>query len=218
MSAFSYGFYRQGMDGRNDARLGAALVAIKRELNYNGFGKNLVIDTFVFGDAASNRLGDFQESKGLKRDEQAGPITLRELFRKRVEQTELFHGFEKGTLGKQIFLESAFDPVAVGVVDPEDTGIAQINLRIHSDITQTQAFDPVFSIKWAADYIDSAAARIENEINVLKAARAAYNVGAEYAKQWLLAGFPETGGPQLGDEDSFARATNYIKIIDQQNW
>jgi hypothetical protein len=217
LGAYDYGFYKQGMDGRNDSRLGAALIAIKEELAYNGFGKNLVMNA-VFGDAAANRLEEFQSFKGLTADRQAGPSTLKELFRKRVEQTEDTFDLWRGTLGRQIWLESNFDPVAKGVADPDDTGIAQINLRIHSTITETQAFDPNFSFRWAAQYITDAASRIVKEIDVMKAARAAYNVGTEYAEEWLLAGFPSSGGPDLGGEDSFTRATNYIALIDKQVW
>lgn len=218
MSAFSYGYYKQGMDGRNDSRLGTGLIVLKRELAYNGFGDKLVLDNAVFGEAAANRVGDFQAAKGLKVDKQVGPVTAKELFRKRVEQVEDTFNFWRGTLGRQLWLESAFDPIAVGVADPADTGIAQINLRIHSTITEAQAFDPAFAIRWAAQYIADAEARIINEVDAIKAARAAYNIGAEYAKQWMLAKFPASGGPQLGSEDSFARATKYIALIDKQDW
>jgi hypothetical protein len=190
---------------------------IKKELEYNGFGSGLVMNP-VFGDAAANRLGEFQTSKGLKADKQAGPATLKELFRQRVEVIEDLFNLWRGTLGRQLWLESSFDPIAVGVADPDDTGIAQINLRIHSTLTQAQAFDPTFSFRWAAQYITDAQNRMIKEVDVAKAARAAYNVGTEYAKEWMLAGFPASGGPQLGSEDSFARATKYIALIDKQDW
>lgn len=218
MGAFDYGFYKQGMDGTNDPRLGAALVSIKKELVYLGFNKAIIPETPVFGEAAANRLGEFQSSVGLTVDKKAGPVTLRELFRKQVENTEQAFRFKKGTLGRQIWLESNFDPAAKGVVDPDDTGMVQINLRIHTEVTQEEALDPVFAIEWAAQYISDQESRIVTEINAIKAARAAYNIGAEYAKQWLLAGFPASGGPQIGTEDSFARATKYIALIDKQVW
>ena len=56
IGAFDYGFYKQGMDGRNDARLGAGLIAIKAELVFNGFDDKIVLNP-VFGEAAANRLG-----------------------------------------------------------------------------------------------------------------------------------------------------------------
>lgn len=218
MSAFDFGYYKQGMDGRNDARLGAGIIAIKKELIYNGFDKGVDTKLAFLGDAVTNRIGDFQESRGLKRDEVAGPTTLKELFRKRVENTEDAFDLWRGTLGRQVWLESAFDPIAKGVVDPDDTGIAQINLRIHSTITEAQAYDPNFAFRWAAQYIVDARDRIVDEIDALKAARAAYNIGTEYAKRWMLAGFPGSGGPDLGGEDAFTRATNYIALIDKQSW
>lgn len=218
MGAYEFGYYKKGMDGRNDSRLGAAIIAIKKELIFNGYDKGVDITLPYLGDAVTNRIGEFQTSKGLKADEVAGPTTLKELFRKRVESIEDAFDLWRGTLGRQLWLESAFDPVAKGVVDPEDTGIAQINLRIHSTVTEAQAFDPNFSFRWAAQYIVDARDRIVDEIDALKAARAAYNIGTEYAKEWMLKGFPSSGGPQLGNEDSFTRATNYIQLIDKQNW
>lgn len=217
MGAYDFGFYKQGMDGRKDPRLGAGLVAIKKELIFNNFNTSVTLDP-IFGDAAANRLGEFQASRNLVADKQAGPVTLKELFRKRVEQTEDQFGLPRGDLGKQIWLESDFDPIAKGVADPDDTGIAQINLRIHAEVTTALAYDPVYSFHWAAEYITDAETRMIAETNILKAARAAYNVGTEYAKQWMLAGFPPSGGPELGTEDSFTRATNYIALIDKQTW
>lgn len=219
MGAFDYGKYKLGMDGRNDARLGAAIIAIKNELRFNNAARPAMVgDLAFFGEAVANSVKDFQASKGLTVDGEVGSKTAKELFRKRVEAEERQYDLPVGTLGKKLSLESAFDPVAVGTVDPDDHGIAQINLRIHSGVSVTQAFDPIFAIDWAAKYIDANRTRIEQEVGTTKAARASYNVGVEYAKQWMLAGFPPSGGPQLGGQDSFERATRYIELQDKQIW
>lgn len=219
MGAFEWGNYKSGMKvpAIHQERLGYAFLALKKELTYNGFGKNLIMNP-VFGEAATNRTKEFQESVGLTPDGTIGRITARELFRKRVQEIEQDYGLPHGTLGKKFLLESAYDPVAIGFVDPDDTGIAQINLRIHTGVSLEQAFDPEFSFGWAAEYVKDNRDRIIREVNVLKAARAAYNIGVEYAKRWMLDGFPASGGPLIGGADSYERATQYIALIDKQNW
>jgi peptidoglycan hydrolase-like protein with peptidoglycan-binding domain len=219
MGAFDYGSYQKGMDGRDDARLGAAIIAIKNELRFNNSARPAMVgDLPFFGDAVSNSVKDFQEKVGLTPDGVCGSRTLKELFRKRIEAAEDANGLLRGVLGKKTSLESGFDPVAVGFVDNDDKGICQINTRIHTSVTEGKAFDPAFAIPWAAAFIASNKNKIEHDLNTLKAARAAYNIGGVYARQWLLAGFPASGGPMLGNVDSFERATKYIELIDKQTW
>jgi len=49
---------------------------------------------------------------------------------------------------KVIDCESQFDPNTVSATG--DYGVAQINLKYHSEITKAQALDPIFSLRWAA--------------------------------------------------------------------
>jgi peptidoglycan hydrolase-like protein with peptidoglycan-binding domain len=217
VGAFDYGRYRLGQDGRNDPRLGAAILAIKRELVFNGFARPAMdVDLLFYGEAVANSVKDFQKAKGLVADGECGQVTLRELFRERILGAEIGRGLPAGALGRKIALESAFDPVAVGFSDPADKGIAQINTRIHS-ILDRDAFNAVFSIHWAADYIWSQKKEIERRANTWKAARAAYNVGNYYATEWMLAGFPESGRVENGI-DWFARAHQYISLVDAKEF
>jgi peptidoglycan hydrolase-like protein with peptidoglycan-binding domain len=225
MGAWDYGNYKYdektkvGTDGRNDERLAAGIVAIKNELRFTGFDREAMVgDLPFYGSAVANSVKDFQEAKGLTVDGQVGARTAKELFRERIESVEDDYDLPRGTLGKKISLESAFDPVARGIADPDDTGIAQINLRIHATVTVEQAYDPAFAIGWAARYVRDNYESIEDQLNIMKAARAAYNIGRTYARMWLLAGFPESGGPLLGGQDSFTRASKYIELIDKQTW
>jgi hypothetical protein len=148
MGAFDYGAYKKDMDGRDDPRLAAAIRAIKRELIYNGFGKNIEPDLAYFGDAVHNRVREFQASRlpVIPADGQCGQKTLTELFRKRVIAVENEYLIPRGALGKKLKLESGYDPVAIGYVDPDDTGIAQINIGIHASVSKSEAFDPAFAI------------------------------------------------------------------------
>lgn len=219
IGAFDYGSYTKGMNGGKDPRLAAAIKAIKRELVYNGFDKNIDVTTPVFGDAAYQRLKEFQLSKGIVTGlGKAGQTTLTELFRKRVEATEAKYDLPEGALGKKLKLESGYDPVAIGFVDKNDLGIAQINVGIHQSVSKDEAFDPAFAIDWAGRYIRSNHDLIARQMGVMTAARAAYNIGNGNAIKWMQAGFPESGGPLLGGQDVFERATKYIALIDRQVW
>lgn len=217
MGAWDYGAYKRGMNAQGDDRLQAALTALRIELAYNGFGKNLILNSPGFGEAMENRVKEFQADRGLKVDGQIGMTTAKELFRRRVSTIEGTYSLPQGALGKQLLLESAYDPVAIGSVDPSDHGIAQINLNMHKDVSVAQAYDPIFAIEWSAQYIRTAFDHVTSDANVMKAARAAYNIGETYAAQWLLAGFPDSGKVVDG-LDWFKRATDYIALIDKQTW
>jgi peptidoglycan hydrolase-like protein with peptidoglycan-binding domain len=217
VGAFDFGRYKRDMDGRHDARLGAAIIAIKQELVFVGWARPAMnLDLAFYGEAVENSVKDFQKAKGLVVDGECGQVTLKELFRKRIILIEGRYGFPSGTLGKKIALESGFDPVAVGFSDPADKGIVQVNTRIHG-ITDGEAFDPAFAIPWAAEYVASQKREIERQVNTLKAARAAYNVGNFYAAKWMMAGFPDSGLVADGI-DWFARADKYIKLVDAREF
>jgi hypothetical protein len=217
VGAFDYGRYRRGMDGRDDPRLGAAILAIKREFIWlKRHRPALDPDLPFFGEAMENTVKDFQLTEDLRIDGQCGQITLRELFRKRIEDAEEKRLLPHGTLGKKIALESAFDPVAVGFSDAADMGIAQINTRIHG-VSDEHAFDPAWSIAWAGDYVVSQKREVERRADTLKAGRAAYNVGNFYATEWMLAEFPASGRVENGI-DWYDRASKYIALVDAKEF
>jgi hypothetical protein len=201
LPAYDYGRYREGMDGRKDARLGAAILAIKAELKYTGFARAAM---------------DFQKAAGLVVDEECGQITLRELFRKRIEWAERAYWLPAKSLGKKIALESAFDPVAIGFADEADKGIVQVNIRIH-DVTEADAFTPSYAIPWAAGYLFDQKKAVEERADTWRAARAAYNVGNFYATEWMKAGFPASGRVEDGI-DWFTRAHNYLLAVDAREF
>lgn len=216
MGAFDFGPYRKGMDGRNDIRLGGAILSIKAELIYNGYDQNVNPDLAFFGDAISNRVKEFQADRGLTSDGQVGARTALELFHARVGALEKKYNLPTDALGKQVKLESAFDPAAKGVIDSLDTGISQINLGQHPDVTEVQAYSAAWALEWTCQHIRGSYNNIADDVHVMRAARAAYNIGDVYAAQWLEAGFPSSGGPSIGGQDSFTRATQYLQLIDSQ--
>jgi len=194
------------------------MVALKRELAYRGYGKGLDTESLFFGAAARDRTKEFQLAHkiGLKRDgTPTGVIasgTARKLFKKRV--WEAAHKAEVPALVvcRQINLESGFDPAAVGNVDPRDRGLVQINSYWHPEVTDEKAFDPSFSIPWAANYL---AGNLE-ALGDIEAATAAHNVGRFYAKKWLEAGKPKTGIYTENGKDVAAIITKYLQLVNSR--
>jgi soluble lytic murein transglycosylase-like protein len=183
--------------------------AIKRELVYRGFGEGLNVDTPFFGGAAQTATKRFQKSLGLAETGVVNPETARRLFKKRIWAASHNEGVPALYLCKQLNLESGFDPAAVGYVDARDRGLAQINSYWHPTVTDDKAFDPSFSIPWAANYFS------ENfkALNDVDAALAAHNVGRFYAREWLKQGKPPSGLYTLEGKDYAAIITRYVKLV-----
>jgi len=186
-----------------------ALVALKRELKYRGFDKGLDTESLFFGAAARDRTEEFQASVGLKGDGVIGPTTARRLFKKRIWDAGHKSNIPPLMLCKQLNLESGFDPAAVGYVDPRDRGLAQINSYWHPEVEDNKAFDPAYSIPWAADYLS------ENlkALGDIDAALAAHNVGRFYARQWLEANKPASGLYTVEGKDYAAIITKYLQLL-----
>jgi soluble lytic murein transglycosylase-like protein len=188
---------------------GYALVALKRELKYRGYGDGLDTESLFFGAAAKARTTEFQVDVGLKGDGVIGPTTARRLFKKRIWDAAHTSNVPALMLCKQLNLESGFDPAAVGYVDPRDRGLAQINSYWHPEIDDAKAFDPAFSIPWAANYLG------ENikALGDTDAGLAAHNVGRFYARQWLEANKPVSGLYTVEGKDYAAIITKYLQLL-----
>lgn len=195
-----------------------AIVALKKELAYRGYGKGLNFTTPFFGAAARDRTKEFQLAHkiGLRADgKPTGVIasgTARKLFKKRIWEASHRTGVPALWLCRQINLESGFDPAAVGNVDSRDRGLAQINSYWHPDVSDAEAFDPVFSINWSADYL---AGNIK-ALGDVQAAVAAHNVGRFYARKWLEAGKPASGLFTAEGRDYAAIITRYLKLVNSR--
>jgi soluble lytic murein transglycosylase-like protein len=203
--------YRQGFAADGDARKADGIYAIKQELIHNGFGHDVVLTLPFFGRFAASEAKRFQAARGLIADGIVGPITARVLFRKRLASTESQLGIPDNLLAKLVNLESNDDPVAEGTSDPNDEGIAQINLPSHPDVSESSAHDPAFAIPWAGRYLKGLFTATGGKD--WDGALVAYNAGTDLAKRWLAAGKPATGGPQVGGEDGYARATRYVELV-----
>lgn len=76
-------------------------------------------------------------------------------------------------LAALLMQESGYNPQAVGAVDKNDRGIAQINKLAFPNVTDEQAFDPQFAIAFAAKKLADDIAYFDNVSRGI----AAYNVG-----------------------------------------
>lgn len=87
--------------------------------------------------------------------------------------------------------EGAFDPGAVGVLDANDIGLAQINLIANPHVTLSDAFCPSFSVKYVANRFAYALATFGNEDDAI----ASYNLGVAGTREWIKAGRPDIWTP-----------------------
>lgn len=201
-------YYRYGLKGDPGTPLAYGIVALKKELDSNGFGKGLVLNTPYFGDAMRNRTKEFQAARNLTVDGVIGPATALELFRWRVKLELL----PEDLLGKLIKLESGYDPAAVGTVDKRDRGLCQINSSAHPDVSDEEAFEPAFSIPWAARYLR----KNYNLMGDWNGAIASYNMGFFYADKWVEAGLPASGLFTSTGRDYALLCTNYVSVVRKQ--
>jgi len=88
--------------------------------------------------------------------------------------------------------EGALDPGAVGGVDPDDLGLAQINLPSHPEISVSEAFCPSFATNFVTNYYKNSLDEFNGDIG---AAIASYNLGISGTRQWIAAGSPDVWTP-----------------------
>lgn len=108
-----------------------------------------------------------------------------------IQSAAMEYGINPSLLAAVLFQESRFNPQAVGASDPNDIGIAQINMLAHPQVTRDQAFDPTFAIPYAAQLLSG---NIEHFGDVNRGV-AAYNVGRGGAS---VQGPEAYGGGPLG--------------------
>lgn len=101
--------------------------------------------------------------------------------------------------------ESSWDAGAVGYVDNDDLGLAQINGRAHPDLTRNERLRPQVAFKFIVNYLNNALAHYKNskgtdaafkKYGVLGDAIASYNLGIGGADRWISQGRPEWYTPQ----------------------
>ncbi len=207
-------FYHRGLGAPAGTGLAYAIVAIKRELAYVGFGTGLNLTTAYFGGGAENATRSFQRANSLPVDGVVGPRTALYLLRSRAGTVEASHGIPDHLLTKQKTWESANDPNAVGP-DGLDHGLLQIRATSHPEISLAQAVNPAFALPWGADR----EAQNFTTLHDWDAVLCAWNAGYSLASKWLAAGKPSSGGPTNSNGiDLFYACHHYVESVKTSAW
>lgn len=79
------------------------------------------------------------------------PIVVEAVYEETLQDQangiSILHGIPTTTLSNLAWFESKWDPNAD---NGYDRGVVQINRTYHSEVTDEQAFDPIWSLNWAA--------------------------------------------------------------------
>lgn len=206
------GVYKVGMNAAQETPLAYAILAWKAELAYNGAQVQMSTNP-TFGTAMRTNMRQFQQANGAVVDGILGPQTAKLLLRKRTAGLEALFQVPDHYLARLKSLESANDISAEGAVDPDDHGLVQINLRIHTSITLAQSIDPAYSLNYAGRSLSDAAATYKD----WDVAIAGWNVGMGSSHLWQQAGKPATGGT-ASFPDLYSRATRYVALVKAQSY
>lgn len=215
VGAWSFGYYKLGLKADGDPRKKAGILAVKQAIIDAGYPQGIDLSMFVFGNAVTNRVKEYQAAQQLTADGIVGPTTARYLWRQYAGPVETELGIPNRWISRLGTGESNADPVAEGVVDPQDEGYLQFHLPYWPGTTLEQAWSPKYEIGQAGEKLKT----LRRQTTSWKGAIAAWNVGSTYARQWVDAGYPSSGGPSMGTDangntiDSFTRATHYYDYV-----
>jgi soluble lytic murein transglycosylase-like protein len=207
--------YSKGLRAVKTDPIGYGIVAIKRDLAFNGFNgatkrlKPMDTEAPEIGPAADRAIRAFQKAFVLEVDGVVGPHTALALWRRRCVMLEAEQEIPDDLLAKLKSLESANDPGAVGVADPNDHGLVQINSVAHPGITLRQAFDAAWSLDYAAHSLRNA----YDTMLDWDGAVAAWNTGEWSARSWVAAGKPPSFHLAGVNFDIGQRATLYVRLV-----
>lgn len=124
-----------------------------------------------------------------------GPNTCKAMWKNDVFDMEITHHIPYHLLFKVLSLETSFDPGAVGILTPDDKGIAQINMPSHETVKLREAFDPIFAFNYAGKLLFGHYAYITSHyphvtlVDAWHMAVVAYN-SPKRARAWAATGVP----------------------------
>lgn len=184
----------------DDLAVNFGVRAIQKLLNYTG--AKLVTDG-VFGKGTDAGVRGYQVNEDLKLDGSVGPNTMGHLLVPHIKRLgganwEVVYGLLRN--------EGGFDPGAVGTVDEQDLGLAQINGRAHPTLTIEQRFDPMVAIQFNADYLANGLKELGN----VRDAVLSYNLGIGGVRTWIRAGRPRFYSP---DNGPLRDTTQYVNRV-----
>lgn len=147
-------------------------------------GEVLVVDG-EFGQHTSDALKRAQKVLGVKVDGQFGPGTSRELFHASIAKAS--GDYAKYIFG-QISQESNFDPGARGAVNAPDSGLVQINLDAHPEISWDQAFNPDFALPYSVNHLTTSLRKYISKPSIQISCAIASHNSPVWADEWFASG------------------------------
>ncbi len=169
--------------------------ALNRRMNLS-----LTVDG-ILGPVTSKAISDFQKSRGEYVDGVIGPKTSKSLLFADLQKVgRQYRLANPGTsvisdeiLCGVISSESGWDAGAVGYVDDEDLGLAQINGPSHPQWSEAQRLEPNTAFVFVFNYLKDSLATAK--IVTIDDAIASYNLGVGGAGKWIDAGRPDKWKP-----------------------
>jgi hypothetical protein len=204
-----------------------AVLAYQRALKRRGFFE--YTPTGVFGSMTKEAVTGFQTAAGLTVWGGIGPDTSKALLMPDlIERTDLNHQTKGHSLITPtiicggITIESIWDAGAVGDVDPQDIGLAQINGPAHPELTEKQRLQPMTAFDFVFDYLAHALDVLDN--NIIDAV-VSYNLGIGGrnsqgvlvgCKAWIADGRPDLWTPpgSTTERDIKKYYTNYMTVCE----
>jgi len=183
----------------NERAVKGAVKAYQAALNRR-LGINLTLDG-VLGPVTSKAISDYQAKAGEHVDGVIGPKTSKSLLLPDLQKVvrnyrTAYPGHDEITwiiICGIITNESAWDAGAVGAVDDEDLGLAQINGPSHTQYTEAQRLDPMVAFPFVFNYLRESLDYVS--IVTIDDAIASYNLGVGGATNWIKAGRPDIWKP-----------------------
>lgn len=162
----------------------------------------------IFGQTTSNLVKEFQKRASIAPDGIVGRTTMKNLLFLPLLRTSNQQSFDWRPVWGILESEGNWDPGAVGSMDDDDLGLAQVNVNAHPSVTTEQAFDPMWALNFIVGYLKNASTHFDGNI---RDTVASYNLGITGAKQWIADGRPDIWQPSWS---KFSRTPNgYINQI-----
>lgn len=192
--------YDQGTRDNNERAVWNAVKVYQKALN-RAMGTKLLVDG-LYGTSTTRVMTEYQQKQLSAGDSSVvvwggiGPETSKMLLYPILTET-----FSKNNTNKLltptvvsgvIKHESNWDAGAVGYVDENDVGLAQINSKAHPEYTFEQRQQPEICFKFVVEYLNDSLTLLNNN---LRDAIASYNLGVGGARSWIRAGRPDIWKP-----------------------
>lgn len=146
----------------------------------------------IFGPDTKRAVEETQRKLGISVDGIVGKQTMEAMLKPVIQNRSAKANISWEAPYGILRWEGGWDPGAVGYIDKEDLGLAQINLPSHPEVSVSQAFCPSFAVDFVMNYLNYGMKELNG--NLIDAV-ISYNLGVGGTRQWIDAGRPETWTP-----------------------